>query len=261
MIQILILFIILLIILIFIICTKYKNESFTNYNGFEYSDKLSIQNIKDLKAGQKIMTNMFKEFNRICIKYNLKYWCFGGTLIGVLRHNGWVPWDGDIDVCMLEEDYNTLKGIIQKELPKDMWFQNSSTDKNFVRPPGNKNYLPAKIRHLYSCYNKCQDGLRWHNGLQLDIFIYKKKNNILIPPGYFNDLKQYNVDMIFPLKKVIFDNIYVYIPNKYKKYSILNWKKYPPPIIPINKRYPHEGIIKPNNICPHHYLLYPELYK
>ena len=91
-----------------------------------------------------MMTNMFDKFNNICRRHNIKYWCLGGTLIGVVRHKGWVPWDGDIDLGILEEDYNKLKEILPKELPRDMWFQNKTNDKYYNSDIG-------KIRDLNSC--------------------------------------------------------------------------------------------------------------
>ena len=49
---------------------------------------------------------MLKMIDKLCRENNLKYWCQGGTLIGAVRHKGWIPFDGDIDISMLEEDYN-----------------------------------------------------------------------------------------------------------------------------------------------------------
>ena len=226
-----------------------------------YSPKMSQTDIHNLKIGQKIMTRMLHEFDKICIKYHLQYWCTGGTLIGILHSNDWLPWDGDVDVCMLTSDYVVLENIIQQELPNDMWFQSAKTDKYFKRENGNKNHLPSKIRHLYSCYLKCQDGVKWHNGLQIDISTYNQVGNMLITNFNkdINDYIDYQYNFIFPLRRERFNNIYVYIPNKHKEYSILNWGYYPPRYSKVEKRYPHEGMISLEP-CKHHYRLYPELY-
>ena len=262
----------LLTLLIIFILLIYKINKYENFTGFtqptitldqtlQYSDKLSDDDIKKLKRGQRKMTKMLSEFDRICLKYNLKYWCCGGTLIGILHSNKWLPWDGDIDVCMLEDDYQRLEKVIEKELPKTMWFQSKKTDKYFKRPDKNTNHLPSKIRDLNSCYLNCQDGEQWHNGLQIDISTYKRVGAKLISNASFNDYTDYDYDFIFPLKRKEFDGIETYIPNKYKEYSINNWGCYPPKYSPIENRYPHEGKIEPDYICPHHYKLYPDLYK
>jgi phosphorylcholine metabolism protein LicD len=177
------------------------------------------------------MTNMFREFDRICRKYDLKYWCIGGTLIGTIRHKGWVPYDGDIDVGMLEEDYNKLEKIIQSELPKEMWFQTSYTDKYW----NNKNI--SKIRSLEAFYKRKEGDIRdkWHNGLQLDIFILNENKE------YIHGYKKFKKTDIFPLKEVLFENIKVYIPNNYD--SVLKIEGYNNymKLLPINERIPHEG--------------------
>jgi phosphorylcholine metabolism protein LicD len=226
----------LILILIFILQLSYTNFTENFYNEIEMSPKLSEQDILDLKKGHKIITNMFREFDRICRKYNLKYWCVGGTLIGAIRHNGWVPWDGDVDVGMLEEDYNKLQKIIQKELPKNMWFQDKTTDKYY-------NSTIGKIRDLNTNY-KDYKSQSWHNGLQLDIFIFKKDKDMLTISIKGTDIKNTNYNIIFPLKESIFENIKVYVPNNTKKYSIEYWGSYPPTLPPINKRFPHEGRIE-----------------
>jgi len=246
---------ILLILIILIIIILFNNDDY-----LKFSPKLTKTDIINIKKGQNKMTKMLETFDKICIKYNLKYWCCGGTLIGILHSNKWLPWDGDIDVCMLYDDYVKLEKIIQKELPNTMWFQSSKTDKYFKRPDKNKSHLPSKIRDLNSCYLNCQDALQWHNGLQIDISTYKKKQNKLISDSNVNDYIDYDYDFIFPLKRSKFDGIDVYIPNKYKEYSIKNWKHYPPKYSPISERYPHEGKIQPNKTCDHHYKLYKNFY-
>ena len=195
---------------------------------------------------------MLKVFDSICRKYNLLYWCSGGTLIGALRHKGFIPWDADLDVCMLRDDYNKLKKIVQKELPKTMWFQDKSVDKYYTSDIG-------KIRDIYSDYADYKPET-WHNGLQLDIFIFTKKNDTVVPYKQFNDLKIRKYDFIFPLKEEKFEGFNVYIPNQFMKYSINSWGAYPPPMLPIRQRYPHEGRLNPFFPAPFVYKKYPELY-
>ena len=93
-----------------------KRESYNgNYkvkdakgNIIELPSKWTHKEWDNLKKGQKMMTKMFKEFDKICRKYGLKYWAIGGTLIGAVRHNGWIPWDGDIDVVMESKDVGQI---------------------------------------------------------------------------------------------------------------------------------------------------------
>jgi len=213
----------------------------------------SKKELSDHQKGQKIMTNMLKEFDNICRTNGLKYWCVGGTLIGAVRHKGWIPHDADIDVAMLKSDYEQLQNIIQKKLSKDYWFQDKSTDKYY------KSEI-SKIRYLYAQYDdyKCQS---WHNGIQLDIFVFHEEDHLLNPHmELLPDIKIINKDIIFPLKTLVFENIQVYVPNNYKKFLIDFFDGYPPPILPSNQQYPHEGRIS-FNIPEWMIRKYPELYK
>ena len=61
------------------------------------------------------------EFARICQKYNLKWFAHGGTMLGAVRHKGYVPWDDDVDVGMLRPDYEAFKRIAPSELRSNFW--------------------------------------------------------------------------------------------------------------------------------------------
>ena len=59
---------------------------------------------------------IFREFKRICDKFNLRYFAIGGTCIGAIRHNGFIPWDDDLDVAMPWDDYTKFRNIAPTEL-------------------------------------------------------------------------------------------------------------------------------------------------
>ncbi|MCM1265798.1 MAG: LicD family protein [Candidatus Gastranaerophilales bacterium] len=58
---------------------------------------------------------LLKRFNKICKKNNFEYWLDSGTLLGAVRHKGFVPWDDDIDLCMLRDDYEKIIPILKEE--------------------------------------------------------------------------------------------------------------------------------------------------
>lgn len=70
---------------------------------------------KYMVRAREILRKLMKEFDRVCQKYNLKYYVISGSLIGVVRHHGMIPWDDDIDVGMPREDLERLKKIAADE--------------------------------------------------------------------------------------------------------------------------------------------------
>lgn len=63
----------------------------------------------DLRKAQLKMLELLKFLNKICTENNLTYWLDSGTLLGAVRHGGFIPWDDDIDVCMPYKDAVVLK--------------------------------------------------------------------------------------------------------------------------------------------------------
>ena len=76
---------------------------------------------------------ILKEFDRVCRENNLRYSLIYGTLLGAVRHGGFIPWDDDVDVCMLREDYEKLRRIAPKALPKNLFYQCHETDKEYFQ--------------------------------------------------------------------------------------------------------------------------------
>ena len=75
-----------------------------------------------------IELQMLEKFDEVCKKYDLKYYAYYGTLLGAVRHQGFIPWDDDIDVVMFREDYEKFQTVAPKEFTEPYFFQNSYTD-------------------------------------------------------------------------------------------------------------------------------------
>jgi len=119
-----------------------------------------------LRQAQLIMLEILIEFDTICKKHQLRYWLDSGTLLGAVRHKGFIPWDDDIDVSMPLEDYNQFLKIAESELSSDIFFQTTQTDKDikfdYIKLRSNK----ASIVELHE-----QDQtVNYHQGVFVDIF-------------------------------------------------------------------------------------------
>lgn len=89
----------------------------------------------------KIEIELILELQRVCEKYNLKYYASNGTLLGAVRHEGFVPWDDDVDVMMPRADFDKLKKIAGKEFKDPFFYQTADNDKEYFR-----NY--ARLRNI-----------------------------------------------------------------------------------------------------------------
>lgn len=78
------------------------------------TDKDLIQ-ISDIKDVQAILLFMLKRFHELCIRNNLVYNVFGGTMLGAVRHQGFIPWDDDIDITMPLQDYELLDSFLEND--------------------------------------------------------------------------------------------------------------------------------------------------
>ena len=96
-------------------------EDFAKYNG----------DGTPLRKAQLCMLNILIEIDRICRKHDIPYWLDSGTLLGAVRHGGFIPWDDDLDLCVLRTDYRRLCKTLSEELPNYYVLENSKTDKNF----------------------------------------------------------------------------------------------------------------------------------
>lgn len=116
---------------------------------------------ENLKILQKELLNIFKVFSRKCDENNLAYYLFFGSLIGAIRHQGFIPWDDDIDIAMPREDYDRFIALYKEGLNEEYFlewygaqlYQSNSpilrinSRKVSIRRDRNKseNYIPAFI--------------------------------------------------------------------------------------------------------------------
>ena len=72
----------------------------------------------ELRRLQFIELEVMKLFSGICDKHHLRYYLVGGTMLGAVRHNGFIPWDDDMDVGMPRPDYERFLKVVKNELPE-----------------------------------------------------------------------------------------------------------------------------------------------
>ena len=142
--------------------------------------ELSASQLTQLK---EIELEIFRSFIQLCGQLNLKYYVLGGTLLGAVRHQGFIPWDDDIDVGMPRKDYETLLALGQQYLPEGLFLQTFQTDPGY---PANF----AKLRNSHTTFVEYSlKDCSMNHGIYIDIF----------PLDYYPDAGQ----RLFEAKKLL----------------------------------------------------------
>ncbi len=120
---------------------------------------------ENLRTCQLKQLSILEEIDRICKKHDIPYWLDGGTLLGAVRHGGFIPWDDDIDVAMRLEDMRRFIAVAPSELGEQLFLQTPESD------PSGRDPI-VKIRDLNSLYIEAGDNFRdsYQKGLFVDIF-------------------------------------------------------------------------------------------
>lgn len=140
-----------------------------------------------LKKIWLVELDLLKQLENVCKKYNLTYWLGYGSLLGAVRHKGFIPWDDDLDVIMPRKDYNILKGL-GNQFVWPFFLQTDETDRDggyfysYIKLR-NSNTSSITLKHRYQTFNM---------GISLDVFClddwdicegeerYKKVTNLII---------------------------------------------------------------------------------
>ena len=127
------------------------------------SDKFVRLTPDELRGLQSVLLEMLVDFHHICTKNHLTYFLTGGSALGARRHNGFIPWDDDIDVFMPREDYERLSEIVSYECGSKYWVQNIHTSEKY-----DLNF--AKFRKLGTKYVELYETEPEKAGICLDVY-------------------------------------------------------------------------------------------
>lgn len=177
--------------------------------------KYKIFNVKHKINNKLIFTNPIPmsdikilEEIYLCIKYvtefltknNIQYCIMDGTLLGSVRHNGIIPWDGDFDIMIFKDGYDKLLTLIHL-------FNNDHFDIIHITPGFKIFYNKQPYGELF-VYD-----LNTQNNKYMMAYPYVNNKPTFYTGYIYYNWQLYNKEDIFPLKKIYFENFYVYSPN------------------------------------------------
>lgn len=145
---------------------------------------------------QEVEFQLLKTFVEFCEKHNLKYFLVGGSALGAVRHQGFIPWDDDVDVALPREDYDRFIELGKKEFTGDIFLQTYETDPNYP-------YNFAKLRNSNTTYVEatyCYTQM--NHGIWIDIFpldgVSKKSGKVTFAMKYKLFRVWFRMWLIFP---------------------------------------------------------------
>lgn len=202
----------------------------------------------NLRIMQKCDAELLRILDYICKKHNIPYWLDFGTLLGAYRHKGFIPWDDDMDVSMLREDYNKIIPILKSELQNadfeieesngriaigykhsktGIWCDIFPIDYYNVDEYSESNIkiLKSKIAKYRTFYNKNKGKLSSNKMQEERLRIINEDTNtksVIIYHGREFDHQLpnafYKENDIFPLSNIIFENMKLPAPAKVDVY-------------------------------------------
>ncbi|RDU22113.1 LicD family protein [Anaerosacchariphilus polymeriproducens] len=127
------------------------------------TDELHMLSEEDLSKLHACLLECLKDIMEVCDKYSIKPMVGGGSAIGLVRHNGFIPWDDDLDMMISRKDYNKLLKIFNKELG----------DRYYLLAPGRKQgancYLARIMRKGTTYVNMLSAGAKYPNCIYIDL--------------------------------------------------------------------------------------------
>lgn len=149
-----------------------------------------------MKRIWSIQLEMVSHILDVCKRHDLRIWADWGTLLGTVREHGFIPWDDDIDLMMMRDDYEKLVSLADSEFKSPFFLQCVHTEKNYfhghiqVRYDGTSAVLPIDINQNF------------HQGVFVDIFVY---DNI---PDKFDEHWKWSIKKAKWLKKCLLTTYY-----------------------------------------------------
>lgn len=124
-----------------------------------------LQHIREMEL------ELLKTVDKICRDNKIMYFLSGGTMLGAIRHKGFIPWDDDIDIAMLREDFVKFKEIIKKQLPNKYKYQSFENKDGY-------HYFFDKITINDTYFStKYSDDFEMQKGISMDIFVFDKTSD------------------------------------------------------------------------------------
>jgi len=197
----------------------------------------------DIKQCHKILLDIAKRIDRICREHDIPYYIIGGTMLGAVRHKGFIPWDDDLDIAIPREYYDKFISIASQSLTSQYKIATYLTDNRIVYgvakvydvntyldDPRNSRPLMEQLGVSVDIFPLDYIDVNWQYSLILKLIRFQTLLFVeSTRPSFFKSLLQRIIRVCFPLKSawiVSFVNYWLQHTHPSKKYSGSMWSAY-----------------------------------
>lgn len=196
----------------------------------------------NLRALQLRMTEMLVEIDKVCRRNGVRYWIDFGTLLGAVRHGGFIPWDDDMDICVPAGEFDKFVEVCTRELPDWLFVQTPESD-----PKASMGGGMIKVRDRRSVFLNDYDTYRreYNKGVFVDVYkaidypnvphpVYRYlSRRIAFAFGFFHFPQLVNLHnivcyMLYPLSYVWHKGLFrlLYVFGKSGRYCIVPERRF-----------------------------------
>lgn len=171
------------------------------------STEKKVMPAEDVRKLQLIELEILLEVDRICRENNIEYFLLAGTLLGAVRHDGFIPWDDDLDIQMNRREYEKFCEVCKTKLNTEKFFlQNYETDLEY-------RWGYAKVRRKGTEYLRLgQEAIKCFSGVSIDIFVYDNVPDSKMGRVIFYYLRRACIKTLYSVIGVTQD------PNRFKRF-------------------------------------------
>ena len=198
--------------------------------------------------------DIMDEIHRVCVKNKIRYGLIAGSALGIVNYKGFIPWDDDIDVCVLREDWDKFINALDKDLKDKYYYQCFEKDKKYNTIMGPTMKIRKKDTYIeevnFLLKNRCKSG----DGIFVDVIIYDNVSE----NKFIDEICRTVIKLVMPWI-VLFDNIHinpvllkkfvVWFSNKYSRKNE-NSKLMSQPISVPWEKFMHEPVFLKEDILP-----------
>lgn len=154
----------------------------------ENNPNLKVLDDSELHQLQGVLFDMLRDFDLFCRRNQIEYSLAGGSMLGAVRHGGFIPWDDDVDLLMSRQDYDRLRDCFEQQMGDEYWLHTPEDTHNY-------GLGMARVRKKGTLCRSREDVYNDECGVYIDIFIMENTYNF-VPLRYIHGFLSLSVGFI-----------------------------------------------------------------